>query len=334
MKKFTCLLLTLALVFALPLQASAVAGTLSSNENTMLKTIDSNKAGIIDISKKIWNLKELSSQEFKSSALLEDALEKQGFKVKRGLTGADPVSGKKCDVPTGFTATYENVKGGPTIGIMLEYDALPNGHSCGHNLISSSGYAAALGLKEAFKTTPGKLIVFGTPAEEFGGPGKTQMLAGGNFDGVDVVFETHGSDRWNMESQFMGIVGPKGDILTFKGVASHASASPEKGKSALDAAMLFGMGIEFLREHILDGSRIHYCIMEGGKAPNIVPEETKMNIYVRSMDSGYLKYLQSRIDDIAKGAALMTGTSVEYTWDFPWLAPTPVPTLYDFAAAT
>jgi aminobenzoyl-glutamate utilization protein B len=304
--------------------------TVSDQEKAMLKVIDDNKTQIIDISKKIWELKEPSTQEFKSAALLEDALEKHGFTVTRGLKGIDPFDNKECDIPTAFIATYEKIPGGPTIGIMLEYDALSMGHACGHNLISASGFAAALALKDALATTPGKLVVLGTPAEEWGGPGKTQMIKGGHFEGIDAVLITHPGDKWNTESEVLAIGWPRGEVMTFKGVAAHASADPEKGVSALDAAMLFGFGVDMLREHIIDGSRIHYCIMDGGQAPNVVPDNVKMDIYVRAKDTAYLYELMDKVDKIAQGAALATGATVEYEWDYPWLAGVPVPTFYDF----
>lgn len=298
-------------------------------EKAMLKVIDDNRERIIKISKTIWELKEPSTQEFKSAALLEDELEKAGFAVTRGLKGIDPFDNAPCDIPTAFVATYEKIKGGPTIGIMLEYDALRMGHACGHNLIAASGIGAALALKSALETIPGKLVVLGTPAEEWGGPGKTQMLRGGHFNGIDAVLITHPDTMWDTTSQVLAIAWPRGEVMTFKGVSAHASSDPEKGKSALDAAMLFGFAVEMIREHMIDGSRIHYCIMEGGQQPNVVPDDVKMNIYVRSKDAAYLYELMDRVDKAAQAACLATGTTVEYKWDTPWLAPTPVPTFYE-----
>lgn len=304
--------------------------TVGDEEKAVLRVIDENRDRIMSISKKIWELKEVSTQEFKSAALLEDALEQAGFTVTRGLKGIEPFDNSVCDIPTGFVATFEKVKGGPTIGIMLEYDALAMGHACGHNMIAASGFGAALALKVALETTPGKLVVLGTPAEEWGGPGKTQMLKGGHFQGIDVCLITHPSTHWDTSSEVLAIAWPRGEVMTFKGVASHASVAPEKGRSALDAAMLFGLAVEMIREHMVDGSRIHYCIMEGGKQPNVVPDTVKMDIYVRARDSAYLYELMDRVDKAAQAAALATGTTIEYKWDVPWLAPVPVPTFYEF----
>lgn len=312
------------------------AAPLGEQEKALLKVIDDNRSGIINISKTIWNLKEKSTQEFKSAALLEDALEQAGFAVTRGLKGIDPFDDQECDIPTGFVATYQKTEGGPTIGIMLEYDALPMGHACGHNLIAASGYAAALALKAALEeeNIPGQLVVLGTPAEEWGGPGKTQMLKGGHFEGIDAVLITHPADRWDTSSEVLAIAWPRGEVMTFKGKAAHASADPEKGRSALDAAMLFGLGVDLLREHMVDSSRIHYCIMDGGQAPNVVPDHVTMDVYVRAKDTAYLYELMGRVDNIAKAATLATDTTVEYQWDYPWFAGVPVPKLYDHVQQT
>lgn len=330
MRRWIVALLTLGIVLSMPMQCLAA----DAGQEKILQTIDGSSAQILDISKKIWNLKEVSSKEVKSSALLEDSLQKAGFQVTKGLKGVDPYDNSACDIPTGFTATYEKIKGGPTIGIMLEYDALAMGQGCGHNLIAASGYAAAVGLKAALDTTPGKLIVFGTPAEEYGGPGKTQMVAGGLFKGVDVVLVSHPFDTWDTSTQLMALVWPRNEVMTFNGKASHAAVAPEKGKSALDAAMLFSMGVEFMREHILETSRMHYNIIEGGTAPNVVPDKVTMDIYLRSPDSNYLNVLMGKVDNIAKGAALMTDTTVDYTWDYPWYSGIRVPALYSFVKET
>jgi len=295
----------------------------------MLRVIDDQRARIVELSRAIWDLKETGGQEFGSAALLTDGLEKAGFAVTRGLKGIEPFDNSVCDIPTGFVATYEGRPGGPAIGLMLEYDALPMGHACGHNLIAASGYAAALALKPALETTPGKLVVLGTPSEEWGAsPGKTQMLKGGHFAGIDAALITHPGTHWDTSSEVLAVAWPRGEVITFRGVAAHASGSPEKGKSALDAALLFSMAVEMMRKYMLDGSRVHYCITDGGQRPNVIPDAVTMDIYVRARDAAYLHELMERVDRAAQGAAMATGTTVEYAWDVPWLAPVPVPTLY------
>ena len=307
---------------------TAAVASLNSTEQAMIKAIDAEKADLAAISKNIWNLKEVGLKEVKSAALLEDKLTKEGFTVVKGLTGLNPVTGEKVTYPTAFSAAFEGKKGGPTVAILLEYDALPNGHSCGHNLIAQTGLTAAIGLKEALKSTPGKLIVFGTPDEE-GDGSKEQLLDAGYFKDVDVVFATHGSDKWSTEVQYKAMNATN---ITFTGKASHASAAPWVGRSSLDAAMLMGQGFEFMREHMFETDRIHYVFLEGGKAANVVPEKTVVQLYVRSNDSGQLGKMLSRADTMIKAATMMTETTAEYKWGVPLYAATQVPYFYDFAA--
>lgn len=217
------------------------------------------------------------------------------------------------------------------MGVLLEYDALPNGHACGHNLISSAGFAAALGLKEAFQEK-GTVVVYGTPAEELEGS-KHYILEGGYMDEVDLMLASHYGSDWGSEVTGKAIVWPTHDNwVTFKGRASHASSSPEKGRSALDAVILTTMGLEFLREHMPETNRIHYIISKGGTAANSVPDLATLNVELRTNDSAELNSLMKRVDNVIKGAALMTDTTPVYRWDAPWYCATPVPTLYRRAA--
>ena len=337
MKKILCLLITLLFCITVTTQTFAQKNTtdLTVTEKIIVNTIDYNKTTIFDISKQIWNFKEPGNKEIKSSALLEDSLEKQGFSVQRGVTGIDPTNGDKVPMNTAFIATYKGLEGGLTIGIMVEYDALPNGHACGHNLLSEAGYAAAIGLKEVLKTTHGTVIVYGCPAEETTGS-KQYMLKAGLMDKVDTMLCVHGGDNWSSEVSVKAMVWPKYQLdgLVFTGKASHASLAPEKGRSALDAAILMGTGIEFLREHIAETDRIHYVFLDGGKAANVVPDYAKVDLMVRANDSSELMALTKRVDNIIKGAALMTDTTAKYEWDAPLLAATLDPELYHFVANT
>ena len=234
-------------------------------------------------------------------------------------------------MPTAFKAVFKGKEGGPTIGLLMEYDALPNGHACGHNLIASAGFAAALGLKEAFREI-GSVIVYGTPAEELEGS-KHYILEGGYMDEVDVMLANHYGGDWGSEVTGKAIVWPTHDNwLTFKGRSAHASSSPEKGRSALDAVLLTSMALEFLREHMLETNRIHYIISKGGTAANSVPDLATLNVELRTNDSAELNSLMKRVDKIIKGAELMTETTAVYKWDAPWYCATPVPTLYHQAA--
>jgi amidohydrolase len=295
----------------------------------MLDRIDALRNRLYEIAGAIWDYAETGGKEFKSSALLADEFEKNGFATKRGLIGKSSDGGGMCDMPTAFKAEYGS--GGASVGIMLEYDALPNGHSCGHNLIAAAGLGAALALHSAADEIPGKITAIGTPAEEGGAPGKTEILHAGHFAGLDAVMMAHPSDRWNADSRFLSVVQPKNGGIIFRGRAAHASAEPERGRSALDAALMFCNGIEFLREHVKDGSRMHYSIVSGGDAPNIVPDFAKVNIFVRSGDSAYLDYMKKRVTDIAGAAAVMADASCELEWDSPWYSPVKVPSFYALA---
>ena len=302
-----------------------------TEEKQMMEVIDRNRKKIHNVGRKIWEFKEVGWEEYRSSTLLMDELEKEGFEVQRGLLGKHPKFDQKIDMPTAFKAVFKGKEGGPTIGIMLEYDALPNGHACGHNLISSAGFAAALGLKEMFQST-GSIVVFGTPAEELEGS-KHYILEGGYMDEVDIMLASHYGSKWGSEVTGKAIVWPTHDNwLTFKGRSSHASSSPEKGRSALDAVILTTMGLEFLREHMLETNRIHYIISNGGTAANSVPDLATLNVELRTNDSAELNALMKRVDNIIKGAELMTDTTAVYKWDAPWYCATPVPTLYRLAA--
>lgn len=305
----------------------------------MLEAIDKAKAEIFELSRQIWQWKEPGLTEIKSSALLADTLAGYGFSVRRGITGIDPVSGEEVEFSTAFIAEYEGIKNGPAVGIMVEYDALPNGHSCGHNLIAAAGCAAALALREALKEVSGKVVVYGTPAEETLGS-KPQMLAAGLMKGIDVMFASHGANVWSTELNVKALLSPRTDDdplkdgLVFLGKAAHASDSPEKGRSALDAAMLAGLGIEFLREHMLETDRIHYVISDSGKFANVVPDYARIDLMLRANTAAELKLLTERIEKIIEGAALMTETAAVYTWDFPLLNAVPVPRLWRFTAKT
>ncbi len=304
---------------------------MNSAELRMMEVIDNNSKRIHNVAKKIWEFAEIGWKEFKSSAVLMDEFEKEGFEVQRGLLGKHPKFGNEIDMPTAFKAVYKGKEDGPVVGLLLEYDALPNGHACGHNLIASAGFAAALGLKEAFKDI-GTVIAYGTPAEEQDGS-KQYILAGGHLKEVDLVLINHYGRDWCSEVTGKAMVTPTYDNwITFYGQAAHASAAPEEGRSALDAVMLAALGFEFMREHMVETNRIHYIISKGGTASNTVPEEATLNLCLRSNDSGELNDMMRRADNIIRGAELMTDTKAVYKWDAPWYCATPVPSLYHDAA--
>ena len=219
---------------------------MTPNEQRMMEVIDENREKVHKLAKKVWEFKEVGWEEFQSSTLIMNALEKEGFEVQRGLVGKHPKFHQDIDMPTAFKAVFKGKEGGPVIGLMLEYDALPNGHACGHNLIAASGFSAALGLKEAFQDI-GSVIVYGTPAEEIS-PAKQTMWDGGCFRDIDIALMVHGSVNTAVDESSLASMNY---VVTFHGTAAHPGLFPERGRSAFGAAqampqsevMLRGTGI-------------------------------------------------------------------------------------------
>ena len=287
----------------------------SAAHQQVAQLVDDKAANFKRVSKQIWDDSELGYHEDKSSALLQTQLKDAGFSVKSGV----------ADEPTAFIATYG--QGKPVIGILGEFDALPGlsqkllpqrepvvpnapGHGCGHNLLGSGAALAAVAVKEYMEANhvQGTLRYYGTPAEE-GGAGKVFMVRAGLFKDVDVVLHWHPGDSNSVNNGGMlALISAK---VTFHGIAAHAAFSPERGRSALDAVMLMGNGIEFLREHVPSNSRIHYIISKGGVAPNIVPDLAQMELVVRNPSNTVLADIWDRLLKVSQGAALMTGTTVD-----------------------
>lgn len=249
----------------------------------------------------IFDHPEIGGEEVYASNLLAGYLEEKGFDVERSIGGME----------TSFRATWEQGIGGPSIGFLLEYDALRGGvgHGCGHHLQGPACIGAALALVESCKE-PFKLVLYGTPDEEIHG-GKITMERNGCFRDVDVMFSYHTSDTTSVSYKSRALAPTR---VTFHGVPSHASASPEIGRSALDAMMLAFHGLEIMREHIKDGCRIHYTILESTGASNIVHETAKAHITLRSYDRCYLEELVKRMENVVKGACLMTDTTAEFEY--------------------
>ncbi len=277
--------------------------------------IDENRKRIIEISDKIWGFAELGLIEHKSSKLLADELERYGFSVEMGVAG----------MPTAFVASWG--QGHPILGVMGEYDALPGlsqkpvpykeplkegapGHGCGHNIHGSSGLAGAVALKMAMDEAgiPGTVKFYGCPAEE-SGSGKVWMVRDGVFEGVEAVLSHHPGS--------MNVAGLSSSLANnsvkfhFHGKSSHAAGSPEQGRSALDAVELMNIGVNFLREHIIQEARVHYVIEAGGGQPNVVPDYARSWYLIRAPERDQVEQIYKRILDIAKGACLMTGTTHE-----------------------
>jgi aminobenzoyl-glutamate utilization protein B len=276
--------------------------------------LEQNAEQFYTIADSIWAYAELGCQEHWSSTLLADTLEKEGFKVERGVAG----------MPTAFVASYGSGK--PVIGFLGEFDALPGlsqkagvsrrdpviegapGHGCGHNTMGTAAVAAAIATKRAMEESniKGTIKVFGTPAEE-SLSGKIYMVRDGLFDGVDAVLDNHASGSMGVEYG-RGGTAVIGFTATFYGKTAHAAGAPWQGRSALDAVELMDVAVNFLREHMEPDARIHYVITEGGEAPNIVPERATVRYYVREQDS-QLEDLYSRVLKCAEGAAIATECS-------------------------
>lgn len=269
-----------------------------------------------NIALQIWDYAEVGYKEVKSSALLKSHLQENGFTVEEGVAG----------IPTAFVATYGS--GGPVIGILAEYDALPGlaqqaipekqaiegknaGHGCGHNLFGTASVAAGIEIKKLIETgkIKGTVKVFGCPAEE-GGSGKVYMVRAGLFNGVDVVIHWHPADR--NTTDISGALANKSAKFRFYGTASHASMAPEKGRSALDAVEAMDNMVNMMREHIPQETRIHYVITNGGKAPNVVPDFAEVYYYVRHPDKQVVQQIFDRMVKAAQGAAIGTETRMDY----------------------
>lgn len=295
----------LALILAVLWVASA-----SADEKSLLAAIDEQEGNCKIVSQKIFGYKELGQQEFKSSQLLMEELGKLGFKVTGDLRVPDDLI-KGGVAKTAFRAEMNGKGPGPTITIMLEYDALPNGHSCGHNLISASGLLAAAGLAKLMKETPGRLIVIGTPDEERGslGGGKIALLEGGHFQGSDVVLITHPGGSWSTDQRFLAM---KRAMFFFKGKSAHAASAPHKGVNALRAAILTFNSVDMLREHLRQDVRIHGIIVKGGDRVNVVPEFAQAEFAARALDTATMEDAYKKMVNCAKAAELATGAKLEF----------------------
>jgi len=268
------------------------------------------------IADRIWNYAELGLQEFKSSALLINTLEEEGFKVERNVAG----------MPTCFVATWG--EGKPVIGVLGEFDALPMlsqkgrvpyqdplvkgapGHGCGHNMMGTAGVATVIAVKKSMEehNIKGTIKFFGSPAEETV-ISRPYMVRAGVFDDVDAVIDNHSSS--NMGTDF-GVSGNAlfSVIFTFSGKTSHSAGAPWEGRSALDAVEIMNISANYLREHLHFTHRLHYVIMEGGEAPNVVPDKASVWYYVRNTD-GRIEEMYDKIVNCARGAALATNTNLE-----------------------
>ena len=285
------------------------------SEKEILKSLEQKSETYGEIAQNIWELAEMGYQEEQSSALLQQTLQDAGFTINKGVAG----------IPTAFIAEYGS--GSPIIAIMGEFDALPGlsqkataekesagkaaGHACGHHLFGTASTAAAIATKDwlAANKMQGTIRFYGTPAEE-GGSGKVYMVREGLFSDVDIALHWHPSSQ-NAASAGAALAN-KSAKFRFHGVSAHAAGSPEKGRSALDGVEAMDMMVNMMREHIPQEARIHYVITDGGKAPNVVPDFAEVYYYARHNNRDVVIDIFDRMVKAAEGAALGTGTTMDY----------------------
>ncbi len=285
--------------------------------NEIKKLVDAKKEAFLHTGDLVWEYAEIGFKEFQSAKALTDVLKAEGFAVEEGVAG----------IPTAFVGSWG--EGKPIIGLLGEYDALPalkhaagdpvesseivseNGHGCGHNLLGAGALGAAVAVKDYMQAhgLKGTIRYYGCPGEEFGS-GKMFMARAGLFDDLDAAFTWHGG-AYNAITADHSLANLCA-YFKFKGRTSHAAGSPHLGRSALDACELMNVGCNYLREHILPDERIHYAYTDvGGSAPNVVQDHACVFYYVRSPRLYQVLDLYERVKDVARGAALMTGTQLE-----------------------
>ena len=279
------------------------------------KTMTDLETTILNLHNKIWELAELSDEEFESAELLCKALEAEGFQVRRSV----------CGKKTAFIASFG--EGHPAVGYLGEYDALPglsqkagfpqkypvkehgNGHGCGHSALGTASLAAAFIAKRYLQETKssGRVVYFGCASEE-GIGAKPFMARDGEFNDIDCVFAWHpASTNGVVNAEFLAV---KDFTVEFHGIASHAGGAPHLGRSALDACELMNVGVNYLREHVIQEARLQYAYLDaGGIAPNVVPDHAKMIYGIRAPKISEVCKIAQRVIQCAKGAARMTGTT-------------------------
>jgi aminobenzoyl-glutamate utilization protein B len=289
------------------------------NEAAVWQRVEAHAPDLIGLSDRVWGMPETLYAEYRSAAEHASMLKAKGFRVTEGVAG----------IPTAVMG--EAGEDGPVIAILGEYDALPglsqvagiaeprelepggNGHGCGHNLLGSAALLAACAVKDWLEATgtKGRVRYYGCPAEE-GGAAKTFLVRDGAFDDVAAAVAWHPAAMTRVDDP-LSLANTRMDF-TFTGRASHAAMSPHLGRSALDAVELMSVGVNYLREHVPQDARIHYAYLEaGGTAPNVVQARAKVRYSIRALRLHDMLAIVERVKDVARGAALMTGTQVEMT---------------------
>jgi amidohydrolase len=272
---------------------------IQSLKSRACSAIDDIAQDLVEASHTIHENPELNYEEFIASELLVRLANKHGLKTDKNAFGCE----------TGFVGEAGT---GPTVCIMSEYDALPViGHGCGHNIIGSAGLGAAIALSLVANDAGGRLRYLGTPAEE-GGGGKLVMARNGALDGVDIAMMVHSADA---DLTTIDAIALQQLLVEYGGEAAHAAAAPEKGKNALDAAVLGYMAVSALRQHILPSERVHGIFIRGGSKPNIVPHDAATEWYVRSDTMSSLQELKPRVLSALEAGAHACGCSVRHEWD-------------------
>jgi len=281
-----------------------------------IAVVDSQADRTARVAQELWDLAELGYLESRSSGLMQAELASEGFRIDSGI----------AEIPTAFVAEWG--EGGPIIAILAEMDALPGinqsgastrdpvegkgaGHACGHNLFGAGSLTAAIAVKKWLEATgtPGRIRLYGTPAEE-GGSGKVYMTRAGLFDDVDIAIHWHADDENSAAARTS--LANRSAKFRFTGVSAHAAGAPERGRSALDGAEAMNMMANMMHEHMPQDARMHYVITSGGNAPNVVPDFAEVFYYVRHPDPAGVEAIWERLENAARGAALGTGTEVDW----------------------
>ena len=269
----------------------------SAAHNRIKERIEALSDVLLSVSHRIHENPELGYEEHFAHDLLTETAESAGLEVQRSA----------CGLETAFVATAGRPDG-PTVAVLCEYDALPGiGHACGHNIIAAAGLGAGVAAAEVADELGGRLVLLGTPAEESGG-GKIRMLRAGAFEGVDAALMLHPAG-WELLS--MTTLAISQLRATYRGTPAHAAAAPEKGRNALDAAVLGYVAAAALRQHITPSERIHGIITNGGQKPNIVPALAQSEWYARSPESSGLARLKERLAACLRSSAEAAGVEVE-----------------------
>jgi len=307
-----------AVVIAIAVGGTASAQSVSNPERAaILRGIQTRAPMFSSTALAIWNYAEVGFQENRSSALLQAELRKAGFSVVAGIAG----------MPTAFTASFKNGNG-PVIAILGEFDALPGlaqqakptrsaiagqsaGHGCGHNIFGAASMTAAMAIKDWMIANKigGEIRFYGTPAEE-GGSGKVYLVRAGLFNDVAATIHWHPGDM-NEVSIGKSQANISGKFR-FHGLSAHASAAPDKGRSAMDGVEVMNVAVNYLREHIPMATRIHYVVTNGGAAPNVVPDFAESYYYVRHIDPAVARSVMERVKQAAAGAAIATETTYDF----------------------